>query len=184
MDHILLDGYRQKYHYAMETKTNTPTFTFFWTTSSPFSQWHTAKFQEGTTVFSNAEQYMMYHKAKLFGDTEIMEKILKATDPKTIKNLGRKVKNFNETMWQRNRKTIVLNGNYLKFSQNPHLRQALIDTAPTRMVEASPYDKIWGIGMRASDPRCQNPNQWQGLNLLGLILDETRERLVNESQDD
>lgn len=127
-----------------------------------------------------AEQYMMHGKAIVFGDREIAEQILAATQPKAQKALGRKVRNFDDVIWKRNREAIVLAGNRLKFTQNEHLKAALIATRGTTLVEASPRDRIWGIGLGAKDPRAQNEATWKGQNLLGKILTKLREELIAE----
>jgi ribA/ribD-fused uncharacterized protein len=157
-------------------------FTFFFTEASPFSQWHRCTFTVGGNTFNCAEQYMMHGKAVLFGDAAMAAKILAADHPREHKALGRKVKNFDDVAWKREREAIVLAGNRAKFTQNAELRELLLATAPTTLVEASPYDKIWGIGLAASDPRAQDPAQWRGANLLGKILTKLREELIASVQ--
>jgi len=124
------------------------------------------------------EQYMMAEKARIFGDEEILEEILKNKNPKQIKALGRKVRNFDEEVWKKKRYSIILNGNYAKFIQNKELRRFLVETKNRVLVEASPYDKIWGIGMAADDENVENPLQWKGQNLLGFALMEVREEII------
>ena len=153
-------------------------FTFFW--SGPFSQWFRSKFSVGAMTFNCAEQFMMYKKAMMFKDIEIARKIMKSTNPKEHKALGRKVNNFNPKKWADESFEIVKEGNRTKFMQNPHLSKILQDTANTTLVEASPYDKIWGIGLREDDPRAKDKNQWQGKNLLGYALTEVRLELFGE----
>src|ERR1043166_3732305 len=148
----------------------TARFTYFFRPEAPFSQWHPARFELDGHVFSCAEQYMMYGKAILFSDAEIAAEILEAASPRQHKALGRKVRNFNDVTWKANREQIVPTGSRPKFPQNPELRQALLDPAGTERVEASPFDRIWGIGLAASDPRAEDPAQWRGRNLLGKIL--------------
>jgi hypothetical protein len=121
---------------------------------------------------------MMYGKAILFGDTEIAAEILEAASPRQHKALGRKVRNFNDATWKAHREQIVAAGSRAKFTQNAELRQALLDTAGTELVEASPFDRIWGIGLAASDPRAENPAKWRGQNLLGKILTRLRDELL------
>jgi ribA/ribD-fused uncharacterized protein len=153
-------------------------FTFFFTEASPFSQWYRCSFTENGRTFNCAEQYMMYGKAVLFGDAEMAAKILEADHPRTHKALGRKVRGFDVKVWNRERERIVRAGNHAKFTQNPELRELLLATRGTTLVEASPYDKIWGIGLAASDPRAQDPNQWKGQNLLGKVLTALRDDLA------
>jgi ribA/ribD-fused uncharacterized protein len=156
----------------------TERFTFFFRPEAPFSQWHPARFELAGKVFNCAEQYMMYGKAILFGDAEIAAEILEAVAPKQHKALGRKVRNFSDAVWKANREAIVTDGSRAKFMQNPELRQALLDTAGTELVEASPFDRIWGIGLAATDKRAEDPAQWRGQNLLGKILTRVRDELL------
>jgi ribA/ribD-fused uncharacterized protein len=153
-------------------------FTFFFRPESPFSQWHPARFTLGGHIFNCAEQYMMYGKAPLFGDAEMAAKILEAASPRQHKALGRNVRHFAEPAWKAQREQIVADGNRAKFTQNPELRQALLDTAGTQLVEASPFDRIWGIGLAAGDRRADDPSQWRGQNLLGKILTRVRDELL------
>jgi hypothetical protein len=153
-------------------------YTFFFTESSPFSQWYRCSFRVDDVTFNCAEQFMMHGKARLFDDVEVAAKILAADHPRDHKALGRKVKNFDDAAWKRARETIVLNGNRAKFTQNPALRDALLATKGTLLVEASPYDRIWGIGLSATDPRARNPTLWKGQNLLGKILTALRDELA------
>ncbi len=154
-------------------------YTFFWETSSPFSQWHPSHFSDSTgTQFKTAEQYMMYHKALLFKDFVSAQQILKAGHPREQKELGRGVMNFDENIWNQQREAIVYQANKLKFMQSSSLLKALLETAGTDLVEASPDDCIWGIGWRASDPEAQDPDQWRGLNLLGKALTQLREEII------
>jgi ribA/ribD-fused uncharacterized protein len=132
----------------------------------------------GGRRFVCTEQYMMHGKAVLFGDTEVAERILAATAPKTHKALGRKVRGFDEQVWKRERERIVYEGNHAKFTQNARLLELLLATAGTELVEASPLDRIWGVGLSAEDPRIQDPSQWRGLNLLGKVLTRLRDELL------
>ena len=152
-------------------------FTFFFTEASPFSQWYRCTFVVDGQTFNCAEQFMMHGKAKLFADDEIAHKILAADHPKQHKALGRKVKNFDDAIWKAQRLAIVKAGSTAKFTQNADLRALLLATAGTTLVEASPYDRIWGIGLAASNPLAQDPNTWRGQNLLGKILTELRDEL-------
>ena len=172
-------------------------FSFFWETKSPFSQWHPSVFTAPSylwkndfarelvrhgfpaeRVFTTAEQWMMYCKAMVFLDLEIADEIMTTSDPRQIKELGRQVRRFNEDTWNAFRWTIVYLGNKHKFTQDSRLRYALLETAGTTLVEASPYDKIWGIGLRESDLDAQHRSTWNGKNLLGEILTELRVKLM------
>ncbi|WP_434390149.1 NADAR family protein [Melittangium boletus] len=152
-------------------------FTFFWRDASPFSQWHPSVFEWRGQRFLCAEQSMMYGKAMLFGDEESAARILQARTPKEHKALGRAVRGFEGSLWERERERIVYEGNHAKFTQNVALLEALRATAGTRLVEASPLDRIWGVGLAEEDPRIQDPARWRGLNLLGEVLTRLREDL-------
>ena len=161
-------------------------YTMFWghqpsadgsITKSCFSQWWKADFWSVANTYCCMEQFMMANKALLFRDEEIYEKILQSNDPKQMKALGRKVKNFDEIVWNEIKYTIVLNGNYLKFSQNPELREFLLSTGDSVIAEASPYDGIWGIKMKQTDENILNPLKWRGENLLGFALMEVRDEI-------
>lgn len=159
-------------------------FLFFWghtvkdeITKSCFSQWFTGSFEENGIVYKTAEHYMMAGKARLFNDAEVLEKILKAPSPNQVKALGRKVKNFDPKTWDEHKYEIVKQGNLLKFSQNKKYKDFLLSTGDKILVEASPYDTIWGIGMLETDSRAENPLLWNGENLLGFALMEVRDEL-------
>jgi len=152
-------------------------YTFFFTEASPFSQWYRSTFTVDGIAFNCAEQFMMHGKAKLFDDAETAAKILAADHPRQHKAHGRKVKPFDDAVWRREREAIVLAGSRAKFTQNAALLELLLATRGTTLVEASPYDKIWGIGLSAEDPRAQDPKSWRGQNLLGKILTQLRDEL-------
>jgi len=154
----------------------TDTHFFFWNT--PYSQWHSSEFEEDGIVYENAEKYMMVQKAKLFDDNEIVEKMLRTTNPKTVKSLGRQVKNFSDSIWIENRMKIVERGNYLKFTQNPKILEFMKKHKDLILVEASPHDKIWGIGIHFNDERVLNEKNWKGLNLLGKALMTVRDEII------
>lgn len=153
-------------------------YTFFW--SGPFSQWYESKFIKNGIKFNTAEQYMMYNKATLFDDFDIAEKILKTNNPKIQKGLGRQVSNFNLDVWNQNAKRVVYEGNYCKFTQNPDLLQKLLSTEGTILVEASPFDSIWGIGLSEDVARITPPEQWKGTNWLGEVLTQLRDDLLSK----
>lgn len=135
-----------------------------------FSQFAPYRMRENMVDFVCAEQYHMYHKALLFGDFNVAGLILRENDPAIMKRLGRQVQNFNEEVWRANRKTIVLRGNMLKFSQHPALLDELLATGDAIIAEASPSDRIWGIGLGANHPDARDPKKWRGENLLGKTL--------------
>ncbi|AZA52698.1 NADAR family protein [Chryseobacterium sp. G0201] len=159
-------------------------FLFFWghtvkeeITKACFSQWFPFQFEENGIEYKTAEHYMMAGKATLFNDNETLEEILKSDSPNQAKNLGRKVKNFDPQLWNEHKYEIVKQGNFLKFSQNEKFKDFLLSTNDKILVEASPYDTIWGIGMLETDPKAENPSQWDGENLLGFALMEVRDLL-------
>lgn len=155
----------------------TPSFVFFWKPPGIYGQWTPSSFAVDGVDYSCAEQFMMAEKARLFGDVEMEKKILATHDPKTQKALGRKVRGFSPVLWEQNRLDIVTRGNLAKFSQNPEMGHALLKTGDRELVEASPLDKIWGVGLRADNPAIADRSKWRGLNLLGVALMKVREAL-------
>ncbi len=154
-------------------------FHLFW--RGPFSQWHKSDFIDDEGVKYNCcEQYMMAKKAELFGDIEVRDQIMATSNPREQKALGRKVKGFKEDTWNDVACMIVYAGNYCKFTQDERLLQSLLATDDKTLVEASPYDKIWGIGMGEEDPRCQSRDTWDGKNWLGETLTKLKKDLQNE----
>ncbi len=125
------------------------------------------------------EQYMMASKARLFGDDEVCQEIMMAYHPNEYKKLGRKVRGFNPELWDERKYDIVVEGNKAKFGQNDDIREFLLSTGDAILVEASPYDKIWGIGLDRETAMKGTVQQWQGENLLGCALMETRDWLRN-----
>jgi len=157
-------------------------FTPFFQGSSAFSNWHKVAFIVGGTTFNCVEQYMMYAKAKFFGDEGTAAAVLATQDPGRQKALGRRVAGFDDSIWIENRMSIVRTGVLAKFTQNSRLQEALFATAGTELVEASPYDRVWGVGLAATDPRIHDRSQWRGENLLGKILTEVRDHLMDEAR--
>lgn len=159
-------------------------FIFFWKHRSTIvdehclSQWWDLhSFVEDDIVFNCAEKYMMYHKALTMGDISTAEEILAIDSPADIKKAGRKVYPFDADLWDKAKFDVVVKGNFLKFSQNKLLRWYLLSTADKILVEASPRDQIWGIGMSKQNPSCYKPEEWRGQNLLGFALMEVRDML-------
>ena len=164
-------------------------FIFFWghtpgrvgsVDMSCLSQWYECRSTVEGVVYHTAEQYMMSQKALLFGDEDIYQKIMNAGDPGAYKALGRMISGFDEELWKSRRTDIVINGNMAKFSQNDDLREFLLNTGSRVLVEASPYDRIWGIGMAKNSADIEDPFCWKGTNLLGYCLMEVRDRLKEE----
>ncbi|EFQ8450135.1 NADAR family protein [Listeria monocytogenes] len=163
-------------------------YIFFWghqpaedgkISKSCFSQWWICSFKVDGVEYNCAEQFMMAEKAKLFNDMEMREKILAAKHPKQAKDFGRLISGFQEDIWLKNRFNIVMRANLAKFSQNEELKKFLMQTKNRILVEASPVDKIWGIGMAADNKNVENPLYWKGLNLLGFALMAVRDELEN-----
>lgn len=141
------------------------------------SQWYPAPFTAGGVRYATAEHYMMAGKARLFGDTSAEERVLASDDPGAAKGAGRRVRGFDEATWAARRFALVVEANTAKFGQHPPLGGFLLATGSKVLVEASPYDTVWGIGLSASQPEAGSPSAWRGLNLLGFALMEVRETL-------
>ena len=161
-------------------------YIFFWShqvrkdgqvSKSCFSQWYPSIFEVDNIQYSSAEQWMMAEKARLFNDLEVLNQILTSASPAEAKKLGRAVRGFDQSVWNSHKYEIVKIGNYHKFSQDESLKEFLLQTQQRILVEASPYDKIWGVGMKAGDAGIENPNNWKGINLLGFALMEVRDQL-------
>lgn len=155
----------------------THAFTFFWQNRSPFSNWYPSVFTHNGITFTRGEQYMMYRKAIMFGDTNVAQAILLTDNPKEQKDLGRMVSNYDDDIWAAERVDVMVEGLFEKFNQNPKLKDALLNTGNTTIAEASPYDRIWGIGLAESDPRVFDQQKWPGLNLLGIVLMKVRDEI-------
>lgn len=161
-------------------------YNFFWghkaakdnrVTKSCFSQWWPSAFTVDGIEYKTAEHWMMAEKARLFNDAAMLDAIIKADKPGTAKALGRKVKNFDAATWEANAFSIVVEGNRYKFSLHPALENFLLKTNDEVLVEASPVDFIWGIGMGKDHADATTPAKWRGRNLLGFALMEVRELL-------
>lgn len=148
---------------------------------SCLSQWYPAPFTVDGVRYATAEHYMMAGKARLFGDAEAEERVLAADDPGKAKGAGRKVRGFDETTWAARRFDLVVAANLAKFGQHAPLGAFLLGTGSRVLVEASPYDTVWGIGLSADQPEAARPSQWKGLNLLGFALMDVRDRLRGQA---
>lgn len=172
--------------YTIENLEANAKYLFFWghqpskdgtITKTCFSQWWESSFVVDGIGYPTAEHWMMAKKAVLFKDDEIFNKILKAKSAAEAKKLGREVRNYNDKIWLDNRYEIVKEGNFHKFGQNVNLKEFLINTGERILVEASPVDAIWGIGMASDHKDINVPEKWRGLNLLGFCLMEVRDEL-------
>ena len=158
-------------------------FVFFWKLghkNEEFSNWYPGKFTIEGITYDSVEQYMIKKKAILFGDFPVFNSIMVSVDPAECKDLGKIVSGFESELWDSCKYEIVYNGNYAKFSQNPDLMEKLIATGNAILAEASPHDRIWGIGMSQYDPDARNPRQWKGENLLGKILMQIRDEFNHD----
>ena len=153
---------------------------FFW--GSVFSQWYKSPILDSSAgvTFNTAEQGMMYYKAMTFNDTDIAKKILETDNARKQKELGRKVNGYNDEIWTSVRFKVVSRLNYLKFSQNADLKIILLMLKDWEFVEASPEDKIWGIGLGENNPDIFDVEKWQGQNLLGKAIKEAQQQIINE----
>lgn len=164
-------------------------YIFFWghqpnkdgsVSASCFSQWWEQPFVVDEIIYKTAEHWMMAKKAQLFGDEVHLATILACNSPAEAKKWGREVENFNAEIWDTQKYEIIKQGNIHKFSQNEDLKVFLLQTKDRILVEASPRDNIWGIGMGKSNPNVENPTLWKGENLLGFALMEARDELMKE----
>ncbi|MFE0510763.1 NADAR family protein [Streptomyces sp. NPDC058964] len=146
--------------------------------ASCLSQWWPSPFVVGDVEYATAEHWMMAGKARLFGDAEAERRILAAGHPSQAKKAGRLVRDFDEATWEQERFRIVVEGSVHKFTAHAGLREFLLNTGDRVLVEASPVDRVWGIGLAASDEAAQHPERWRGPNLLGFALMEARERIA------
>lgn len=145
-----------------------------------FSQWYRSDFHVAGVRYATAEQYMMAEKARLFGDQEVLAKILALADPSPVKVLGREVRGYDDARWEARRFDAVTEGSLAKFSATPELKAYLLSTGNDVLVEAAPDDQIWGIGCGREDARVHQPREWRGRNLLGFALMRARAQLRSE----
>lgn len=145
---------------------------------SCLSQWWPSPFVVEEVHYATAEHWMMAQKARLFGDAEAERRVLAAEHPTEAKKAGRLVRGFDGATWERERFRIVVEGSAHKFAAHADLRAFLLGTGDRVLVEASPVDRVWGIGLAAGDEAASDPERWRGPNLLGFALMEARERLA------
>jgi len=142
------------------------------------SQWWPSVFTVDGRRYATAEHWMMAEKARIFGDREMHRRIVASDSPALARKLGRQVSGFDEATWRAHRFEVVTLGNVHKFGRDPALRGYLLGTGGRVLVEASPSDRNWGIGLRVGDAAAYDVTQWRGLNLLGFALMEARARLL------
>ncbi len=157
-------------------KTNN--YVFFW--NGIYSQWDFWNMTIDGITFNCCEQYMMYQKAVFFEDYEIARRILHEVSPREQKSLGRQIKGFDREKWDKACVGFVFKGNYAKFTQNEVLKRELLETGDRILVEASPKDFIWGIGMHEDDAGVENPGNWKGTNLLGWTITLVKKEIQSE----
>ena len=146
------------------------------------SSWYKCQFKDDINTYNCLEQYIMYKKAMLFGDLKLAEEILKTEQPRFQTNLGNKIKNYDEEIWNKNIHDIIFEGNMLKFKQNSRIKKLLIQTYPKILAFADPNDKFLGIGLSKDDPAIEEKAFWDwGVNLHGKILMEVRDKLMNKN---
>ena len=158
----------------------TDTHVYFW--NGIYSQWHTTKnqFVENGITYPNAEKYMMMEKAKVFGATDIYEKMKNENSPKIVKALGRKIKNFSDNIWDEHKMKVVARASFLKFTQNPDLLRQLIADKDKTLVEASPVDKVWGIGIHYDNDDVLTESKWNGQYLRGKCIMIARNEILKK----
>lgn len=155
-------------------------YEFFY--GGPFSQWYKHKFKVDGVEYNTAEQYMMAMKAHYFGDTEIEKRILATNDPSEQKALGRQVEGFDKEAWDAVSRGFVYKGNMAKFTSDPGLQSILLATGDKELVEASPFDTIWGIGIGMKDPKRLDKANWRGTNWLGETLMKVRNDIIRKAE--
>jgi len=155
----------------------TQNFTFFYESTSPFSNWYMSHFVHNSCQYNCSEQYMMHMKAKIFKDHDVADLIMEQSHPRKQKFLGRQVRNFDNNIWMEKCQDVMVEGLISKFTQDTYCLNALLDTDDTVIVEASPVDKVWGIGLAANHPDAKDPTKWLGKNLLGVVLMKTRDEI-------
>jgi ribA/ribD-fused uncharacterized protein len=175
---------------AWQAAGNPVDFLFFWGHTPTkdgqigphvFSQWWPSPFRVDGETYLTAEHFMMGEKARLFADEETRSRIMAARTPAQAKKLGREVRKFNESVWREHRLEIVTRGSVAKFSSDDSMRAYLLNTGDRVLVEASPMDRIWGIGRAATQSDVDRASTWKGLNLLGFALMAARDRLQDHA---
>lgn len=167
---------------------NRPEFLLFWghrpdmpggIDRSCLSENYVAEFEADGERFPTVEHYIAWRKAKLFGDEHSAERILLAESPSKAKAIGRSVKPFDDAVWKPMRYEIAVAASVAKFAAHPELAQYLAATGHKVLAEASPIDRVWGIGLHADDAEAKAPERWPGLNILGFALMEARTQLAS-----
>jgi ribA/ribD-fused uncharacterized protein len=155
---------------------------YFFFYRGPLSQWYPSRFKINNVQYTHAEQYMMAAKAACFKDFRALSSIMAAKDPYEQKMLGKGVQGFDKERWNAVAKEVVYRGNKAKFSQNPKYKEVLMATEGATLVEASPTDDIWGIGLSEADAKRIDPKNWPGTNWLGEVLTRLRDDFLKEDR--
>ena len=155
----------------------TDTHVYFYSPREVFSNWHKCEFKDPITglLFGSSEQAFFWYKADFFKDNKRRFLIENEKNPKTAKDWGREIINYDEKSWKSMRVGYMTYVNYLKYSQNPEFTRELLETENRKLVEASPFDKIWGVGLKETDIKILDEKEWLGTNLLGIALENVRE---------
>ena len=156
----------------LETIRETDNYIFFW--KNYLSQWYKRDMIIDNIIYCTAEQYMMAEKARLFKDEESLKIIMSSDSPATQKRQGRKVKNYDDNKWQEVCREVVFDANYAKFTQHKDLKEKLLKTDDKIIVEASPYDSLWGVALGPWDDAILDPANWKGKNWLGEAIMKVR----------
>lgn len=159
----------------------TDKFIFFW--GGTFSQWCPSVFEIDGIEYNTAEQYMMAKKALLFNDFDAYREIMLEKQPALQKAIGKTVRGFDKIKWETYCRKYVYDANYAKFTQNQKMFKELMDSGDREIVEASPEDRIWGIGMHESDPDILDRTKWDGTNWLGIAIMNVRNTLIAVSNE-
>ena len=141
------------------------------------SNWYLSDFTVNEVKYSSVEQFMMYKKSICFQDVEKAQQILSTNDVALIKEYGRQVKGYNDSIWCGIRQMVVYQGLLAKFSQNNILCNKLLQTHNDILAECAVKDRVWGIGLSMNDPQRLDLAKWRGQNLLGYTLMMVREEL-------
>lgn len=159
-------------------------YILFWRPTDPngwLGNWHKSSFTINNITYNCVEQWIMVNKARLFNDQLHEKKIMDTGNPRTHKYYGRRVTDFDPFIWEEHKEKILYKGLFAKFSQNDKLKQKLLDTGDAILAEASPYDNIYGIGLKFDNPKALNPKNWKGQNLLGNTLMKIRDVIRQNS---
>lgn len=162
--------------------TITKRFVFFW--SGWPSQWYPSAFEIDEVRYGCCEQFMMAEKARVFGDHEALAAVMATSSPREQKAIGRRIRGFQEGLWNSVCRGIVYRGNLAKFEQSDRLRNLLLATGKRTIVEASPVDSIWGIGLAADHPDASEPSRWIGRNWLGIAVMQVRDQIAEGLEPD